>query len=148
MSFALARRPRVSRPFPKSASLAHRPPLRLHRGRPRNSLRASVGDAAGVSAMVAVGETYFAAFALALGAGETLAGLFATLPMLAGAALQLATPPFLRQIRSYKRWVVALASAQATALLLLPVAALAPSFKLAAVWLFATAACYWAAGQA
>ena len=34
--------------------------------------------------MVGIGETYFAAFALALGTGETFAGLVATLPMLAG----------------------------------------------------------------
>ena len=65
--------------------------------------------------MVGIGETYFAAFALALGTGETFAGLVATLPMLAGAALQLATPWCLQRARSYKKWVILCASLQAAA---------------------------------
>ena len=34
-------------------------------------MRCSIGDAASYSVMVGIGETYFAAFALALGTGET-----------------------------------------------------------------------------
>jgi MFS family permease len=97
--------------------------------------------------MIGLGETYIAAFALALGTGETIAGLVATLPMLAGASLQLATPWFLRRARSYKRWVVFTASMQATALLAMPFAAWLGGTA-STCWIFLAAACYWAAGQA
>src|SRR6187431_394534 len=75
-----------------AASLTIVPLERTPRVSPRGDMRASIGDAAAYSVMVGIGETYFAAFALAIGAGETFAGLIATLPMLAGASLQLATP--------------------------------------------------------
>jgi hypothetical protein len=63
-------------------------------------MRCSIADAASYSIMVGIGETYLAAFALALGTGETFAGLIATLPMLAGASIQLATPWALRRFHS------------------------------------------------
>ena len=110
-------------------------------------MRASIGDAAAYSVMVGIGESYFAAFALALGTGETFAGLIATLPMLAGASLQLATPWALRRFRSYRTWVVLCASLQATALLLMPIAALLIGTA-AAAWVFVAATAYWAASQA
>ena len=97
--------------------------------------------------MVGIGETYFAAFALALGTGETFAGLVATLPMLAGASLQLATPWFLQRARSYKKWVVLCASLQAAALLVMPLAAWLIG-RSAASWVFVAASLYWAASQA
>jgi len=56
---------------------------------PRNDLAYSTGDAASYSLMVGLGETYFSAFALAIGTGQTFAGLLATLPQLAGSLLQL-----------------------------------------------------------
>src|SRR4249920_195901 len=102
MSLARAARPVALRPAAPSPTPAPRPSLRLCRVPPRDDLAASIGDAAGVSVMIGLGETYFAAFALALGTGETFAGLVATLPMLAGAALQLATPKILQHRRSYK----------------------------------------------
>ncbi len=83
MSLAAAARPAPVPPSP-AVSPSSRGSLRLVRVRPGDDLRASIADGAGVSAMVGVGETYFAAFALALGTGETVAGLVATLPMLAG----------------------------------------------------------------
>jgi MFS family permease len=110
-------------------------------------MRASIGDAAAYSVMVGIGESYFAAFALALGTGETFAGLIATLPMLAGASLQLATPWALRRFKSYRTWVVLCASLQATALLLMPTAALLIGTA-AAAWVFVAATAYWAASQA
>src|SRR5437868_7314695 len=124
-----------------------RPRLRLRRARPRDDLRASVRDGACVSAMVGLGETYFAAFALALGLGQTVAGLVATLPMLAGASLQLATPWFLHRVRSYKKWVVLFASLQATALLCVPLAAALVGSPTAA-WIFFATSIYFAASQA
>src|SRR3954466_12304997 len=123
MSLARAARPAALRPAAPSPTPAPRPSLRLCRVPPREDLAASVGDAAGVSAMIGLGETYFAAFALALGTGETFAGLVATLPMLAGAAIQLVTPRLLEKQRSYKKWVVACVCVQAAALLSMPLAA-------------------------
>jgi hypothetical protein len=97
--------------------------------------------------MMGLGEMYFAAFALAVGTGQTFAGLIATLPMLAGASLQLATPWLLQRARSYKRWAVLFASLQAAALLTMPVAAVFTGIS-AAAWIFVAATLYWAAIQA
>jgi MFS family permease len=126
---------------------ADRPQLRLRRVRPRDDLQCSMGDAAANSVMIGVGETYFAAFALALGTGETIAGLVATLPMLFGAMLQLVTPWCLQNARSYKRWVVACVSLQAVALLSMPIAAWLVG-RAAAGWVFVAASLYWAGAQA
>jgi MFS family permease len=106
-----------------------------------------VADAAAYSVMVGIGETYVAAFMLALTSQQTLAGLVATLPMLAGGCMQLATPWALRRFRSYRTWVVMCASLQAGALLLMPLAACFTGTA-AAAWLFVAAALYWAASQA
>src|SRR5687768_14059639 len=81
----------VQRPTPRLFVPASPPELGT-RISPRRDLFCSMGDAGAYSVMVGIGETYFAAFALALGTGKTFAGLVATLPMLAGAFLQLATP--------------------------------------------------------
>lgn len=145
MSLALAPRPAPVRPSPVRPPVS-RPSLRLRRVRPRDDLRASIGDGIGHSAMVGMGETYFAAFALALGTGETIAGLIATLPMLAGASMQLATPWFLARAKSYRRWVVLFASMQAAALLVMPLAIFLTS-SLATFWVAVAASCYWAASQ-
>src|SRR4051794_13294737 len=147
MSLAEAARPATLRPNSPASLPAPRPPLRLRRVPPRDDLAASLGDAAGVSAMVGLGETYFAAFALALGTGETFAGLVATLPMLAGATLQLGTPHFLARQKSYKKWVVACVTVQAASLLLMPLAAFF-SGTLAAASIFIAATFYWAGSQA
>jgi len=147
MSLAEAARPTITRRATVPPSASTPPRLRIRRARPRSDLAASVGDGAGVSAMVGLGETYFPAFALALGAGQTTAGLVATLPMLAGASLQLATPWLLPRIRSYKRWVVLFASLQASALLCIPFAA-ALTGRMSKAWIFFVASLYWAASQA
>src|SRR5690242_5667439 len=99
MSIAEAAQPATfRRADTHTPSAPHQPRLRLRRLRPRHDIVASISDGAGVSAMVGLGETYFPAFALALGVGQTLAGLTATLPLLAGASLQLATPWFLQRV--------------------------------------------------
>src|SRR5262245_20224751 len=137
MSLAEAARPPASREpdLLTAPSSAPPRPARGPRASPRGDMRCSIGDAAAYSVMVGIGETYFAAFALALGTGETIAGLVATLPMLAGASLQLATPFFLSRTRSYKRWVVTCVSLQAASLLLMPLATAFAS-RAAAVWIF------------
>jgi hypothetical protein len=116
-------------------------PDRLHR-----DLRAMVGDGIAFSAMVGMGETYLSAFVLAAGIGELAAGLVSTLPLLAGALLQLGTPLGVRQLGSYRRWVVACARMQALCFIPLIVGALAGRIPGAVV--FATAAAYWGFGMA
>ncbi len=113
-------------------------------------MRCSIGDAASYSVMVGIGETYLAAFALALGTGETFAGLIATLPMLAGASIQLATPWALKQFHSYRTWTMLCAVVQALALLAVPLAVWLElvSITAAAMWVFIAASAYWAASQA
>ncbi len=112
----------------------------------RTDLRASVADGAAFSVMVGLGETYLPAFVLAVGHGEILAGLTATVPMLAGAVLQLGSPRLVARAGSHRRWVIACAVVQAAAFVPLFAAALAGRIPWTAVVLIATL--YWGAGQA
>lgn len=119
---------------------------RRSRPSPRKDLRASMGDAATFSLMVGLGETYLAAFALALGSGEIAAGLLAAVPMLAGSLLQLISPWAVRRLGSHRRWVVACAACQAFSLFMVPLAVPAGS---SGIWLvFLAATLYWATGMA
>jgi MFS family permease len=105
-----------------------------------------MADGGSYSVMVGLGETYLAAFVLAMGLGERAAGLIAGAPMLAGAVLQLAAPWAVQKLNSRRRWVVACASLQAAALLLVSATAFTDG-KLR--WLvFLAATLYWAAGMA
>src|SRR5688500_10896717 len=135
MSLAQAPRSAITRREAPRPTLTVLTPPRDPRISPRNDMRRSIGDAASYSVMVGIGETYFSAFALALGTGETFAGLIATLPMLAGASLQLATPWALQRFGSYRTWVVLCASLQAAALLAMPIAACMIGTA-AAAWVF------------
>jgi MFS family permease len=136
-----ARRTNVRRDFSLSPPAPHHAP----RHSPRQDLAASTGDAVGYSLMVGMGETYFAAFALALGTGQTFAGLLSTLPQFLGSLFQLITPSAVRRLGSYRRWVVLAVSLQAASLLLLPLAALATGGT-AGLVVFAAVTVYWAAG--
>ena len=128
--------------FDNSANrVAHPEPHRL-----RSNLRLMTADATSFNVMVGIGETYFTFFALALGQGELISGLIATVPMLAGAILQLISPYAIERFQSYRRWVVACATIQALSLLPLAIAAFRGGMPTSL--LFLTAAIYWAAGQA
>lgn len=112
----------------------------------RHDLRAILADGAVFSVMVGIGETYLPAFALAAGMGELAAGLIATVPLVAGALLQLASPSAVRLLGSHRRWVVLCASCQGAAFLPLAVAAWTGRVPM---WLaFAMASVYWGAGMA
>lgn len=105
-----------------------------------------LGDGAAWSVMVGMGESYLPAFALAAGLGEVAAGLVATLPLVAGAVLQLVSPAAVRRLGSHKRWVVLCAACQGLAFLPLAIGAFNGT---AAAWLvFGMAAIYWGAGLA
>jgi MFS family permease len=109
-------------------------------------LRRVFADAIAFSVMVGAGETYLAAFVLALGMGEVNAGLIAAVPMLAGGAIQLVSPWAVRVLRSHRRWVVACATVQACAFIPLVTAGLMGRMPVWAMYLAASV--YWGAGLA
>ena len=96
--------------------------------------------------MVGLGENYMPAFALALGMGELTAGLIASVPFLAGAILQLASPVGLHWLGSHRRWVVACVLVQAVSFV--PLAMAAAVGTIPVLLLFLLAALYWGAGMA
>jgi MFS family permease len=112
----------------------------------RRDLHAIVADGVSFSVMVGLGETYIPAFVLATGHGEVAAGLIATLPVLAGAVFQLVTPFAVRQLHSYRRWVVACASLQGLALA--PLAIGGARGRIELVWLALATVAYWTFGMA
>jgi MFS family permease len=110
----------------------------------RRDLYASVWDAGAYSVMVGIAESYFGAFALALGLGSAGAGLMVTLPVLLGSMLQLCTPWGLRHVGSHKQWIVTAIFVQVACLLALPLAGLASVKSVATVMAFGAATLYWA----
>lgn len=94
--------------------------------------------------MVGCGETYFPAFALALGLSQVASGLVATLPLLVGSMLQMAAPFLLRRVGSYRRWAAACVLLQAGVFISL--IALALDRRIPAPLLFVFTAVYWGAG--
>lgn len=112
----------------------------------RPNLRRIYLDAVVFSVMVGAGEAYLAAFVLALGHGELAAGLIASIPMVAGAVLQLISPAAVRGLHSHRRWVVLCALVQSASFLPLVGGAMLGYMNLLAV--FAVATLYWGAGLA
>jgi MFS family permease len=95
--------------------------------------------------MAGVAEVYLPAFALAIGMPPVLAGLVATVPLLAGGLLQLVAPRAIARVSSLRAWTVGCMIAQALAFVPLIVLALrgGPSEPV----VFAAAALFWAAGM-
>ncbi len=112
----------------------------------RSNLRASMADGATFGVMVGVGETYFAAFALAIGLGEVSAGLVSSVPLLAGGVLQLISLRAVKWIGSEKKWIVLCSAMQGLAFVPLVIAALTGSMSLSV--LLVIASIYWAGGLA
>jgi MFS family permease len=112
----------------------------------RRNLRLSTQDGAAYSAMVGLGESYLAAFVLALGFSQLSSALISTLPLLAGAIIQLVSPWGVRSLRSHKRWVVYSARLQASAYFLFIAAAITQKFPEWAIYL--SASIYWGASLA
>jgi MFS family permease len=95
--------------------------------------------------MAGVAEAYLPAFALAIGMSPVLAGLVATLPLLAGGVLQLLAPRAIPRTSSLRRWAVGSVLLQALAFV--PLVALALCGGPAIPIVFGAAAIYWAAGM-
>lgn len=114
--------------------------------RRRGDLAAIRGDGVAFSLMVGLGETYFAAFALAVGLGSVTSGLVTSVPLLVGSLLQLASPWAARRIGSPRRWVVTCVSVQAA--VYVPLAAAACWGGIPAAALFGLVSLYWGASMA
>lgn len=112
----------------------------------RHNLSRSMGDGGCFGAMVGVGETFIPAYALAVGMGETSAGLVASIPVAAGGIMQLASLRMMRWVKSEQRWVVLCASLQALAFL--PLVACTVYGVVSFYFLLLITAVYWAAGLA
>jgi MFS family permease len=127
--------------FPAAPVVRRREPSRA-----RRDLHAIAADGAACSVMIGIGENYLAPFALALGKGELVAGLITSIPLVAGAVLQLITPAAVRRLGSQRRWVVACVVCQALSFVPLAIAAFIGTIS---VWLlFVLAALYWGSGMA
>lgn len=109
-----------------------------------NDLVHGMGDAACFGGMVGCGETYLPAFAIAVGLGETAAGLVASVPLLVGGILQLVSPVGVRVLGSKRRWVVLSACMQAVTFVPLALSAYQGTITQPALLLIASL--YWAAG--
>jgi MFS family permease len=112
----------------------------------RRDLRAITADGAASSVMVGVGETYLPAFVLVLSASQLASGLVASVPLVAGALLQLVSPYMVRRFGSYRLWVTLCAAIQAVVFLPLILPAVLGSIPVSLV--FVIASIYWATGMA
>jgi MFS family permease len=93
------------------------------------------------SLMVGTGETYFAAFALALGSSDKMSGLVAAVPPLVGATAQLFAPALAARVKSPSRWIQACAMLQVASFVPMIVGAIVGALPM---WvLFLVAGVYW-----
>lgn len=109
-------------------------------------MQASSADATFYGVMVGMGETFLPAFALAIGLGEVNSGLVASVPMMVGGFLQIASIRVLAWGVSEKTWVVASATIQALAFIPLMIAAWLGNISPWVMLLIASV--YWAGGLA
>jgi MFS family permease len=131
----------ITESFQAAPTVRRREPSRA-----RRDLHAIAADGAACSVMIGIGENYLAPFALALGKGELAAGLITSIPLVAGAVLQLISPAAVRRLGSQRRWVVACVICQALSFVPLAIAAFIGTIP---VWLlFILAAVYWGSGMA
>jgi MFS family permease len=112
----------------------------------RHNLSCITRDGAAYSVMVGAGETYLAAFLLAMGKSDRVCGLVGTIPMLFGAMLQLFAPWGVQQFASHRRWVTFASALQG--LCFIPLCLAAMSGAIHTGWAFAIVSMYWACGLA
>ena len=112
----------------------------------RRNMSASLADGTGWALMFGLGDSYFSAFALALGFPGVTSGLLGAVPQILGAIVQTAGPRMVAWLGSHKRWVVITATVQAGNLLVPVAGAIAGSMP---GWLlFLTVSVHHAAGMA
>lgn len=109
----------------------------------RKDLVACTGDGMTYSLMVGTGETYFAAFAIALGSSDKVSGLIAAVPPLVGATAQLFAPALAARVKSPSRWIRGCATLQVLSFVPMIVGAIVGWLPM---WvLFVVAGVYWTA---
>lgn len=94
--------------------------------------------------MVGLGETYIVAFVLSKGFSQLSASLISTIPLFAGAILQLVSPYGVFRLKSYKKWVTKTSALQGLSLLALAATAF---IEIPVEFIFVIAAFYWAGGM-
>lgn len=112
----------------------------------RRDLNCSMGDAMFWSLTIGLGEAYLIPFFLAAGISPVASGLIATVPVLAGALLQLVGPVLVQRLGSYRRWVVLCGLVQAS--MYMPLVWFAIQGAIPTWVAFLTATLYHAAGMA
>lgn len=112
----------------------------------RKTLKYSIIDGSFYSFTVGLGESYFAAFALAIGTTDTFAGLVSVVPLLIGSMGQTLVPFAVQRLKSYRKWVCIMALLQSFSLLLL--ANIATLSHVSAALLFFTITFYWITSMA
>ncbi|MES2769650.1 MAG: MFS transporter [Bdellovibrionota bacterium] len=110
----------------------------------QKNLRYSILDGCSYSFMVGLGETYIAAFVLTKGFSQLSASLISTIPLFAGAILQLASPYGVFRLKSYRKWVTKTSFLQGISLFALAMTTFIP---VPVEVLFIIAAFYWAGGM-
>ncbi len=85
----------------------------------RSNLRFSLSDGLAYSVMVGLGETFIAAFILSRGHGEVSASLISTVPMFLGAIVQLAAPAGIAKLKSFRTFLLFVATLQSISLAVL-----------------------------
>lgn len=110
----------------------------------QKNLRYSVLDGCSYSFMVGLGETYIAAFVLTKGFSQLSASLISTIPLFAGAVLQLISPYGVFRLKSYRKWVTKTSFLQGISLFALASTAF---IDVPVEVLFIIAAFYWAGGM-
>ncbi len=109
-------------------------------------MRLSTAEGSLYFVMVGIGETYFVPFALAIGYGETMAGLLAAVPPLIGSIVQLVSTWGIQAVGSMRRWMLIGSALQALSFVPLIVGAIVGWLP---VWLlFLLAAVYHTANMA
>ncbi|MBX9789497.1 MAG: MFS transporter [Pirellulales bacterium] len=121
-------------------------PADRRRGTLRPCLRTMHVEGVMCSFMQGLGELYLGAYGLAMGMGQVASGLLSTLPLLAGALLQLASPRAVSWLRSHRRWVVLCVAVQASCFL--PLALGSVTSTMPELWIFVVVAVYWGTGLA
>lgn len=99
-----------------------------------------------LSLMVGWGETYLPAFGFAQGMSDVQLGLLATLPLIAGATLQLVTPRAIHHRWTHKEWIIGAGVVQSLLFALLGGGALSGQFNF--LTLFVLSSLYWGGTQA
>ncbi len=111
----------------------------------RRNLKSCTLDGIYYSLMVGFGETYFSAFALAVGSTDTFAGLINVVPLLVGSLLQLLVPLAAKKFNSYRTWVCFAAGVQSLSLFWF--AFLANQNRISEILVFFAAIVYWSASM-